>query len=64
MKKQPKPILIKAGDRRVLLGVFARPSSVDCRVVDEDLYQEMTKALKKTGHYDKIFSSKKFPKSS
>ena len=63
MKKQPEPVLIKAGDRRVLLGMFARPARVDIRVVADELYQEMIKALKKSGHYDQIFITKKFPES-
>ena len=61
MKKSKEPLPIKAGDRRVLLGMFARPPKVDCRVVAEELYQQMTGALKKSGHYDQIFLSKKFP---
>ncbi len=63
MKKAPEPLPIKAGDRRVLLGIFARPPKVDCRVVAEELYQEMKNALKKSGDYDKIIEAHKFSKS-
>ena len=63
MKKSKEPLPIKAGDRRVLLGMFARPPKVDCRVVAEELYQQMTIALKEAGYYDQIFLSKTFPKS-
>ena len=38
-----EPILIKAGDERVLLGPFQKPSPVDCRVVSEELYQKLIK---------------------
>lgn len=63
MKKQPEPKPIPAGDRRVLLGMFSRPPRIDCRVIAEPLYQAMIKALKKSGHYDQIFSHKKLPES-
>ena len=63
MTKSKEPRLVKAGARRVLLGMFARPPKVDCRVVAEELYQQMIMALKESGYYDQIFLSKKFPKS-
>lgn len=68
MKKQPEPILVKAGYEKmggpvVRLGVFRRPPQIDCRVVAEPLYKEMIKALKKSGDYDRIFSTKKLSKS-
>ena len=37
-----KPLLIKAGDQRVILGGHA--PKVDCRVVSEALYQKMSRA--------------------
>ena len=35
------PELIKAGDLRVRLGESMTPPKVDCRVIAEDLYQEI-----------------------
>lgn len=36
-----EPILIKAGDSRVKLGIKNEPPKVDCRVIAEDLYQTL-----------------------
>ncbi len=36
-----KPILIKAGDPRVMLGYLSQPPAVDIRVVAEEEYQRM-----------------------
>ena len=41
-----KPELIKAGDRRLKLGLLSQPPLVDCRVVAEDLYQIMQETIK------------------
>jgi len=41
-----KPILIKAGDNRIKLGLDGTPPLVDCRVVAEDEYQEMIYLLR------------------
>ena len=43
MKDFIEPILIKAGDDRVLLGQFKQPPKVDCRVISEDQYQKLVK---------------------
>ena len=40
-------ILIKAGDHRVKLGYLSEPPKVDCRVISEELYQEVLSILKK-----------------
>ena len=47
MTAEVEPILIKAGDERVLLGVFRKPPKVDCRVVSEKKYQELLYASTK-----------------
>jgi hypothetical protein len=39
-----EPILIKAGDTKVLLGHFKVPPKVDCRVISEELYQRLKSA--------------------
>lgn len=40
------PQLIKAGDKRVSLGILASPPKVDCRVIAEDNFQEIATILK------------------
>lgn len=40
------PELIKAGDKRVLLGILSSPPKVDCRVISEDNFQEIANILK------------------
>ena len=42
-----KPVLIKAGDTRVKLGICNQPPKVDCRVVAEDEYQRMINLLER-----------------
>ena len=46
-KKSRKPVLIKAGDTRVKLGVFSEPPKVDIRVVAEEEYQRMIKLIER-----------------
>ena len=41
--KQAEPILIKAGDTALKIGL--EPPQVDCRVVAEDYYQRMIKKI-------------------
>ncbi len=43
--KGKQPLLIKAGDRRLLLGMLKMPPELDCRVVAEDYYQNMLKEI-------------------
>ena len=40
-----EPKLIKAGDKRVLLGYAEMPPKVDVRVITEDNYQELKQAF-------------------
>ena len=40
-----EPKLIKAGDKRVLLGYAKTPPKVDVRVITEDNYQELKQAF-------------------
>lgn len=40
-----EPKLIKAGDKRVLLGYAEMPPKVDVRVIAEDNYQELKQAF-------------------
>ena len=40
-----EPKLIKAGDKRVLLGYAKMPPKVDVRVIAEDNYQELKKVF-------------------
>jgi hypothetical protein len=45
IEKLEKVILINAGDSRLHLGLMKQPPLVDCRVIAEDLYQEIIQAL-------------------
>ena len=47
IEKLKNTILIKAGDKRVKLGQFSMPPKVDCRVISEELYQEVLSILEK-----------------
>lgn len=48
IEKLQKVILINAGDSRLHLGLMKQPPLVDCRVIAEDLYQEIIQALSET----------------
>ena len=41
IKIEPEPILLKAGDPRIHLGLDKTPTTVDCRVISEDVYQKL-----------------------
>jgi hypothetical protein len=43
--RMTEPKLIKAGDKRVLLGYVEMPPKVDVRVIAEDNYQELKQAF-------------------
>lgn len=45
-----KPILIKAGDKRVRIGREMKPPKVDCRIISEYTYQKMVKMLEDASH--------------
>ncbi len=36
-----EPLLIKAGDKRVLLGALKQPPKLDCRVICEEDYKKL-----------------------
>ena len=43
--KGSEPVLTKAGDHRVKLGVMKHSPKVDCRVVAEEYYQSMLEEI-------------------
>ena len=47
IRKLENTILVKAGDDKVKLGYWSRPPKVDCRIIAEELYQEILSALEK-----------------
>jgi len=49
-----EPIPIKAGDSRVKLGPYSKSPSVDCRVIAEELYQEMIRIVNKWDELDEL----------
>jgi hypothetical protein len=53
-KRGGEPILIKVGDSKVKLGQFSKPPKVDCRVVAEDLYQDMIRIINKWDELDEL----------
>jgi len=44
MEKFTEPMLLKAGDSRLLLGHGLKPPKVDCRVIEESNYQLLKSA--------------------